>query len=99
MTTYSIFNLFINSELKDKLIYADQDRINYQDENNNEKLLLEIFANDINDDSYNRSIDYLTVLEGLVKCDAIMANVACGAVTYVSGRGKSYDFFEVFNTK
>ena len=88
------FDLFNNSELKDKLIYVNQERIDYQKQENNEKLLLEIFAQD-NSDPYPRTIRYLAVLEGLIRCDALMANVTCGAVTYSLGRKDDFEFVDV----
>ena len=37
---------------------------------------------------YTRTLDYIAVLEGLARCDALLANVTCGAVTYALGRGR-----------
>ena len=38
---------------------------------------------------------YIAVLEGLARCDALLANVTCGAVTYALGRGRDYEFADV----
>lgn len=44
---------------------------------------------------YTRTLDYIAVLEGLARCDALLANVTCGAVTYALGRGRDYEFTDV----
>lgn len=90
----SVLDLFSNSELKDKLLYVPQDRIDYRKEENKDKLLLEIFGRD-KSNSYTRTLNYIAVLEGLVRCDALLANVTCGAVTYALGRGRDYEFVDV----
>ena len=86
--------LFRNSELKDKLIFVDQQRIDYTSEDHKEKLLIEIFTEE-RSNPYTRTLDYIAVLEGLTRCDALLANVPCGAVTYAFGRGTAYEFADV----
>ena len=90
----SYLELFRNSELADKLIYVDQDRVDYRKEENDNKLLLEVFGRD-RSDPYKRTMDYIAVLEGLTRCQALLANVTCGAVTYALGRGTEYEFVDV----
>ncbi len=90
----SNLKLFLDSELADKLIYVDQKRVDYQLEENNEKLLIEIFGQE-RSNPYTRTLDYIAVLEGLTKCQALLANVTCGAVTYALGRGTDYEFVDV----
>lgn len=90
----SVLDLFSDSELKDKLLYVSQDRIDYSREENKDLLLLEIFGRD-KSDPYARTLDYIAVLEGLVRCDALLANVTCGAVTYALGRRQDYEFTDV----
>lgn len=89
-----VFNLFSNSELKEKLLYVPQDRIDYSNEENRDMLLLEIFGRD-SSDPYARTLDYIAVLEGIARCDALLANVTCGAVTYALGRRQDYEFADV----
>lgn len=90
----SYLELFCASELADKLIYVDQNRIDYQQEENQEKLLIEIFGRE-RSNPYTRTLDYIAVLEGLTKCQALLANVTCGAITYALGRGTDYEFVDV----
>lgn len=90
----AVLKLFLSSELKDRLIYVPQDRIDYGKEENQNLLLLEIFGRD-RSNPYARTLDYIAVLEGLVRCDALLANVTCGAVTYALGRGHGYEFVDV----
>lgn len=90
----SYMELFRASELADKLIYVDQQRIDYRREENGDKLLLEVFGRD-RSNPYVRTLDYIAVLEGLTRCQALLANVTCGAVTYALGRGTAYEFVDV----
>lgn len=90
----AVLDLFSDSELKDKLLYVPQDRIDYRKEENKDMLLLEIFGRE-KSDPYTRTLNYIAVLEGLVRCDALLANVTCGAVTYALGRGRDYEFIDV----
>ena len=87
-------DLFMNSELKDRLIYVDQDRVDYTLEENHNKLLIEIYGQE-KKDPYKRALDYICVLEAASGCDALLANVACGVVTYSLGRNKGYEFVDV----
>ena len=91
----SIFELFTNSVLKDKLIYARQNRLDYRKEEYQNKLLLEVFGEDQSDNPFKRTMDYIVTLEGLTRCDALLANVTCGAITYATGRKRDYEFVEV----
>ena len=90
----SYLDLFLASELADKLIYVDQNRVDYQQDENQEKLLIEIFGRE-RSNPYTRTLDYIAVLEGLTRCQALLANVTCGAVTYAMGRGTNYEFADV----
>lgn len=90
----AILEMFLGSELKDRLLFVPQDRIDYSREENQNLLLLEIFGRE-RSDPYTRTLDYIAVLEGLVRCDALLANVTCGAVTYALGRDQDYEFVDV----
>lgn len=91
----SILELFANSVLKDKLFYTNQNRLDYRKEEYQNKLLLEVFGEDQSDDPYRRTLDYIVTLEGLTRCDALLANVTCGAMTYATGRKRDYEFVDV----
>ena len=90
----SYLTLFQNSVLKDKLLYVDQERIDYSREENNNKLLIEIYARE-KKDPVKRTLDYICVLEAAVRCNALLANVPCGVVTYSLGRNPDFEFVDV----
>jgi len=90
----SYLDLFQNSELKDRLLYVEQDRIDYTKEENHNKLLIEIYGRE-KKDPYKRTLDYICVLEAVTRCDALLANVTCGVVTYALGRNPGYEFVDV----
>lgn len=86
--------LFQKSELKDRLLYVNQDRVDYSREENHNKLLIEIYGRE-KKDPYKRTLDYICVLEAVTRCDALLANVTCGVVTYALGRNPDYEFVDV----
>ncbi|MBQ1490665.1 MAG: hypothetical protein IIZ39_01790, partial [Blautia sp.] len=90
----AFLDLFLDSELKDKLLYVKQDRVDYTKEENQNKILLEIYERE-KKDPYKRTLDYLCVLEAVTRCDALLANVTCGVVTYALGRNQHYEFVDV----
>ena len=90
----SYLDLFLRSELADRLLYVDQDRVDYNLDENQERLLIEIYDRE-SSEPIARTLDYIAVLEGLTRCQALIANVTCGAVTYALGRGTAYEFTDV----
>ena len=90
----AILELFLGSELKDRLLSVPQDRIDYSKEENRDLLLLEIYGRE-KSDPYTRTLDYIAVLEGIVRCDALLSNVTCGAITYALGCRQDYEFTDV----
>ena len=87
-------DLFLRSELKDRLLYVRQDRVDYTREENHNKLLIDIYGQE-KKDPYKRTLDYICVLEAVAGCDALLANVSCGVVTYALGRNQTYEFVDV----
>ena len=94
----SYLELFKNSELSDRLLYVEQDRIDYSLEENHNRLLIEIFGRE-KKDPYKRTLDYICVLEAVTRCDALLANVTCGVVTYALGRNPGFEFVDIRNYK
>lgn len=87
-------DLFLGSELKDKILYVKQDRVDYTKEENKDKILIEIYDKE-KKDPYKRTLDYLCVLEAVIRCDALLANVTCGVVTYSLGKKQDFEFVDV----
>ena len=77
-----------------QLLFVPQDRIDYRKEENRDLLLLEIYGRE-RSNPYTRTLDYIAVLEGLVRCDALLSNVTCGAITYALGCLRDYEFTDV----
>ena len=89
-----VLMMYEDSEFKDKLIYLDQYRVDYQVETNNGKLLIEIYARE-KKDPYTRTLDYICVLEALKRCNALCANTRCGALNYAVSFEPPYEFVDV----
>ena len=61
---------------------------------NKDKLLIEIYDKE-KKDPHKRTLDYLCVLEAVPRCDALLANVTCGVVTYSLGKKQDFAFVDV----
>lgn len=97
----SVFDAFANSPLADRMFYVPQPRIDYADSKNNDKLLVDIYAQEERD-GYQDTLRYLGILDILAKhCDALIASVDCGAYYYaVALNDGRYEFAEAYaNTK
>ena len=87
-----IFDLFMESDLKDKILSVPQKRIDYNDERNKDKLLSDIYA-EIEWDGYENTMDYLLVLFCLSKCNALVSTTNCGAFNCAVGlNGGKYEY-------
>ena len=78
----SIFDTFAGSDLANRMFFVPQPRIDYSDSANNDKLLVDIYAQEKRD-GYQDTLRYLGILDILAKrCDALIATVDCGAYHY-----------------
>lgn len=87
-----VFDVFMNSSLKDKIYFVPQNRIDYTDENNNDKFLVDIYAQRERDSKFE-TLKYLTILYILSKCNALAATVSCGAYLFAEAlNNHKYEF-------
>ncbi|MDO4538219.1 MAG: hypothetical protein Q4B54_08660 [Coriobacteriales bacterium] len=61
---------------------------------NYSKLFWQIYAEQ-GSDSYGCTLTYLANLEGIIRCNPLVTNVSCGAVTYSLGWDPAYEFMDV----
>ena len=78
----SVFDAFAGSDLAGRMFFVPQKRIDYSDSQNNDKLLVDIYAQEKRD-GYQDNLRYLGILDILARhCDALIATVDCGAYHY-----------------
>lgn len=74
-----VYDIFMTSELCDKIVAVDQYRVDYSAKNNYDLLLSEIKIRE-HENGYMDTLKYLGILYILSKCDSLMATCGCGAV-------------------
>lgn len=74
-----IYEIFMQSELSDRILFVEQYRIDYSDKNNCDLLLSEIKIRD-HENGYLDSLKYLAILYILSKCHSLISTCGCGAV-------------------
>lgn len=79
-----VFRLFMDSELKERILYVDQERVDYSNPENKDLFLSEIKERD-NVDGYEDGLRYLGILYILSKCDSLISSATCGASNIVQG--------------
>lgn len=73
-----VFDLFMQSSLKDYIFYIEQERFDYSDPTNKELYLADIKRR-AEHDGYTDNLRYLSVLYTLSKCNGLMSTCICGA--------------------
>ncbi len=94
-----VFDLFMNSGIKDRILYVPQERIDYSKTDGTE-YLADLYKEMEERDGYQENLRYLGILNILSKCDALIATTLCGAVKIASGlNGGSYEYMDVPGTR
>ncbi len=87
-----VFDVFMQSALKDKIFFVPQNRIDYNDARYNDKYLVDIYAQQERDSKYE-TLKYITILDMLSKCNALVATVSCGAYRFAEAlNDHKYEF-------
>jgi hypothetical protein len=73
-----VFEAFCKSDLKEKLLYIDQKRVEYTEEKQ-DQFLAELYAKDKTFDGYQFNLTYLSIISILSRCDALISGCICGA--------------------
>ena len=93
----AVFDVFMGSDIADKVLYVPQPRVDYSSSENNDKILLEIYAQE-NRDGYQDTLRYLGILDILAKrCCALIASVDCGSYYYaIALNDGRYEYTKAF---
>lgn len=85
-----ILEKFRQAGLKEKLLYQQQKRYDYQQKENQYCLLGNIKQRE-HEDGYTEGLKYFSVLYILSKCQSFIANVKCGAFLVVKGLNPTFE--------
>ncbi len=90
-----VFDLYMNSEIADKVLYVDQRRVSYK-EHDDTQLLADIYKEDEKRDGYTETLKYLGIINILSKCDALLSTTLCGAARIAVGLNDGeYEYIDV----
>ena len=91
-----IFRLFMESDIRDEILYVPQERIDYSREENTDKMLSDIYAQKERD-GYVETLKYIGILTLLSERDALVSTVNCGAFKFAVGlNDHRYEFANVY---
>ena len=94
-----VFRTFMESELKDKLLYVPQDRIDYQGQGFKTESLSKIYA-EKERDGYQETLKYISILKILSECDALISSIDCGAWRFARALNQNrYDLSRIIPGK
>lgn len=96
-----VFDAFMASELRDKLLFVPQPRFDLSSESDRHKLLVDIYQEQAGErDGYAETLRYLSILYILSTCDALIGSTECGATIFAEGyKQGSYEFSDVFGRR
>lgn len=95
----NVYKQFMESALAPKIVYVDQERIDYNDKDNSSRFLIEIY-NEQKRDGYQATVQYLGIIHILSKCTSMIASVDCGAYHIAMGlNDHRYEYSEVYMKK
>lgn len=91
-----LYEIFMKSHLKDKILSVNQERINYKEKRYEELLLAEIKMKE-HKTGYHDTLQYLAILYILSKCDYLISTCDCGASLCAIGlNGRKYKNVKIF---
>lgn len=92
----AVYQVFMESGLRDKILTVDQERINYEDKDNKDLFLYEIKMRE-NKNGYQDIVQYLGIIYILSKCSSLMSTCYCGAQECAIGMNNGkYEHVKIF---
>ena len=87
-----VFDLFMKSNLKDRIFYVEQERISYNPEDTSRRFLADYYKEETNRDGYSENLRYISIIYILSRASALLSTTLCGAAKIAWGL--SEDGFE-----
>lgn len=91
-----VFDIFMNSKIKDKIFYVEQDRISYNPQDTDHRFLADIYKEKQNRDGYFENLRYLSIIYILSRASALLSTTLCGAAKIAWGLNENgFEYVDV----
>lgn len=91
-----VFDIFMASDLKDKLFFVEQERITYDPTDTSKRFLADIYKEEKERDGYAENLRYLGIIYILSKATALLSTTLCGAAKMAWGFSESgFEYMDV----
>ena len=91
-----VFEIFMNSDLKDKIFYVEQERITYDPNDTSKRFLADIYKEKKERDGYAENLRYLSIIYILSRSSALLSTTLCGAAKMAWGFSENgFDHMDV----
>ncbi len=87
-----VFDIFMKSELKDRIYFVEQERISYNPEDTSHRFLADYYKEETQRDGYAENLRYISIIYILSRACALLSTTLCGAAKIAYGL--SEDGFE-----
>lgn len=92
----NVFDTFMNSDLKDKIFYVEQERISYDPTDTSKRFLADIYKEEKERDGYAENLRYLGIIYILSRGTALLSTTLCGAAKMAWGFSeKGFEYMDV----
>ena len=92
----NVFNIFMNSKIRDKVFYVEQDRVTYHPEDTSHRFLADIYKENEDRDGFAENLRYLGIIYILSKASALISTTLCGAAKIAWGLSdQGFDYVDV----
>jgi hypothetical protein len=86
----------MNSDLKDKIFYVEQERITYDPNDTSKRFLADIYKEKKERDGYAENLRYLSIIYILSRSSALLSTTLCGAAKMAWGFSENgFDHMDV----
>ncbi len=91
-----VFDIFMKSDLKDRIFYVEQERITYDPTDTSKRFLADIYKEEKERDGYAENLRYISIIYILSKATALLATTLCGAAKMAWGFSESgFEYMDV----
>ena len=91
-----VFDIFMKSDLKEKIFYVEQERIDYDPTDTKKRFLADIYKEEKERDGYAENLRYISIIYILSRSSALLSTTLCGAAKIAWGLSENgFDYMDV----
>lgn len=91
-----VFDIFMNSKIKDRIFYVEQDRIAYNPGDTDHRFLADIYKEEQQRDGYAENLRYISIIYILSRAKALLSTTLCGAAKIAWGLNEGkFEYMDV----